>query len=1087
MDSFGEARRGTSLRPRQLLRSWTAILLASSLNLIVLQAALADEATPTPRTRQVVAQAAQQLAIVESLRHDASFADVCFVDRASGWAVGDRGVIWRTQDGGATWQQQASGVTCRLSSVFFADKRRGWAVGGEFEPYTAATRGVVLRTDDGGDTWKSIPRLMLPSLARVKFFDGRRGIAIGAASSIHPSGVFVTQDAGDTWQPMPADRTGGWLAGDFLDEDSGAVAGTAGRFATIARRQIVSSSLVVDSLRSHHAMRLISPIGGWIVGDGGLVLTTKDLGHSWQSPPGELPEFASDHFDFHALAVIGPQVWIAGSPGTRVFISPDAGQTWQAFPTGQSTPLRAITFVDAECGWAVGDLGNILATDDGGRSWKPQRSGGWRAALLGLLAEATDVPLELLADYGAAEGYIAAVEILHTATYSDSASEHFAQQRNHEALLLAGAAAANSAWRFPLPPRELSHSPADLLAELNRASDGHAIEQIERQLVRAIRMWRPDIVVTHNTKLETCEPRAAILAALIQQSINAAADPARHGELASDVGLAPWQVKKTYGLLPSATQGAEAIAINRFSPWLGTTLANFVAPARQTLGAASAPPEQLQLALLGNSLQGGGSRGIFHGTSLSPGSEARRPQPELPVNDLAELRKLADRRRHLASLLERTEGNAVWAAHVGELTDGLNANDGGELLAQLADGYRAASRLDLAADTYFLLSRRYPDHPLADRALLWLVQFYASSEAAHRSGSRGSRNVRQAAMEFADSVEDRRGLAHFAESSEQNVPVPLPEYGSGIGSKAGVTQASAIAPGVDSSPAIGLSRDDRLRRAIQLAEYLHSARPELYAEPRIRFAEVAAQRQLGFTNPARRYFLTLRQLPENNPWRCLAETENWLAQPADLPPSAALGACRPTHNRPRLDAKFDEPFWDAADRLPLRSNSDSPPRSGEGLGEGRPTAEVRFAFDQQYLYAAIHCPKAAGVEYKDDDRPRPRDADLTQHDRVTLRFDTDRDFTTAFELTVDARGWTHEACWGDARWNPDWFVAAGGNDESWTVEAAVPLAELVSEPLAARHVWAASACRTIPRTGFQSWTGNAADDSPAQFGFLIFE
>ena len=56
--------------------------------------------------------------------------------------------------------------------------------------------------------------------------------------------------------------------------------------------------------------------------------------------------------------------------------------------------------------------------------------------------------------------------------------------------------------------------------------------------------------------------------------------------------------------------------------------------------------------------------------------------------------------------------------------------------------------------------------------------------------------------------------------------------------------------------------------------------------------------------------------------------------------------------------------------------------------------------------------------------PRQRDADLSAHDRVTLRLDVDRDYTTAFELVVDHRGWTHDACWNDATWNPKWFVAA---------------------------------------------------------------
>src|SRR6185312_7360099 len=105
----------------------------------------------------------------------------------------------------------------------------------------------------------------------------------------------------------------------------------------------------------------------------------------------------------------------------------------------------------------------------------------------------------------------------------------------------------------------------------------------------------------------------------------------------------------------------------------------------------------------------------------------------------------------------------------------------------------------------------------------------------------------------------------------------------------GVRQASAavpIAPGAP--PTVGLTREDRLHRAIQLVDYLKSTHPAMYADPAIRFAEIAAQRQLGFANPAERYFLTLRQMPESNPWCACAAAEEWLAHPSDTPPGKKL-------------------------------------------------------------------------------------------------------------------------------------------------------------------------------------------------------
>jgi hypothetical protein len=262
----------------------------------------------------------------------------------------------------------------------------------------------------------------------------------------------------------------------------------------------------------------------------------------------------------------------------------------------------------------------------------------------------------------------------------------------------------------------------------------------------------------------------------------------------------------------------------------------------------------------------------------------------------------------------------------------------------------------------------------------------------------------------------------------------------------------------------------------------------------VRFAEVTAQRKLGFANPAQRYQLALRQLPENNPWRQCGDTEAWLAKPAELPPPKRIATCRPAHEPPQLDGTINESFWAKTDRLRLGGKREPTNASvyqreaTENIAGTNDAAEIRIAYDAKFLYFAVRCPKAVGGEYRHDERPRARDADLLQHDRVTLRLDVDRDYSTAFELTVDARGWTHDACWGDVHWNPSWYVATTSDESTWTIEAAVPFAELVANPPSARDVWALGARRTIPRVGYEGWADPAeSDETAAEFGVLIFE
>ncbi len=804
------------------------------------------------------------------------------------------------------------------------------------------------------------------------------------------------------------------------------------------RRRVVNSPGAIGGIRAYRALKLSPPTDGWLVGEGGLVMTTRDLGNSWQTPPGELPAFVRENFDFQAVATAGPHVWVAGSPGTRVFHSSDGGHTWQPLATGQNAPLRAISFLDENTGFAVGDLGTILATGDGGRTWQVQRRGGERAAMLLALAGESDVPLELVAKLGAEEGYLTAVSLLHPTIDA-------ADVRSQEAMLLAGATAANFAWQFPRPLDDNTLSAEELLTALNRANDGRAVERLERYLVRQLRMWRPDVVVTHRIAQPETDPLSSIVEQMVDRSLRAAGDPAQYTDLTEEVGLDPWFAKKVYGVLPVGWRGEDRVTTGQFAPRLGATLADWAEPARRLVHSAqTAAPDaiDLELKITGGDLEPHETRDVFAGIRLAPGGDARRRLANLPSDDVDKLRQLATRRRQMRMLIERSQGNAAWAGQVAHLTDDLDPASAGELLFELAEGYRAAGKLDMAADTFTSLARQQPDHPLVEPALRWLVQFYASGEAAQRLADRDAQNYRPAPAE--------------------------------ITSANAVQQASAVA---NAGPVIGLSRDKRLERAAALGQYLEKARPSLFAEPGVRFPLVVAQRQLGYANPAQRYFLTLRSLPENDPWRRSGETEEWFAKPNESPPQKKLGNCRRASERPHLDGNLDEPLWQSADRLLLkRGQNDLPP------------ATVRFTIDHEFLYLAVECPKVKGVDYTLDDRPRTRDADLSAHDRVVVRLDVDRDYTTAFELTVDHRGWTNDACWNDATWNPKWFVAAAADESTWTVEAAIPLSELAHEPPAAKQVWAASVVRSIPRVGDENWSGDAtSDDSPDRFGLLIFE
>jgi hypothetical protein len=163
-----------------------------------------------------------------------------------------------------------------------------------------------------------------------------------------------------------------------------------------------------------------------------------------------------------------------------------------------------------------------------------------------------------------------------------------------------------------------------------------------------------------------------------------------------------------------------------------------------------------------------------------------------------------------------------------------------------------------------------------------------------------------------------------------------------------------------------------------------------------------------------------------------------------------------------------------------------------------------LAYDAQFLYLAIRCGQPANpqtpsgnpqlptpnpqLSTPSSQLPRTRDADLSDHDRVDLLLDLDRDFATYYRLSVDDRGCPGDACWGDSTWDPTWFIAAASEDGQWTAEAAIPLDQLTGRFPTHGSIWAIGIQRTVPGVGFQSWS-TPADTRviPEGFGYLIFE
>jgi photosystem II stability/assembly factor-like uncharacterized protein len=221
-----------------------------------------------------------------------------FADRNNGWIVGDRSILLQTNDGGANWslhkirtasQEELSPEEAIVSAdpvlydVQFVDRQSGWIVG-EF--------GKIYHTADGGQTWADqeqtllgaevIDVLDLPTFFGVRFIDTQNGVAAGLDGKI-----ARTRDGGQTWNFEKMD-----LEYPIVDplynpilfpDGTGWAIGAAGEVVRLTKPDGAwrRAKLGMEVLTWLRGMDWLDKENGWVVGGLGMILHTKDGGTTW--------------------------------------------------------------------------------------------------------------------------------------------------------------------------------------------------------------------------------------------------------------------------------------------------------------------------------------------------------------------------------------------------------------------------------------------------------------------------------------------------------------------------------------------------------------------------------------------------------------------------------------------------------------------------------------------------------------------------------------------------------------------------------------------------------------------------------------
>ncbi len=1050
------------------------------------------------------------LSAPQDWQRNAELTDVFFLDALHGWAVGAQGVTLRTIDGGKNWlasedevekipethqnlsdkirdaielrqpnQQQVLSSSFsqqpkhRLESVWFVDADNGWAAGGYDLPYVNRSYGVILRTTNGGKSWRKVENLVVPRIKQIRFADRRNGWAVGETSNMSPNGIFFTSDGGMTWSSQPSKPTPGWSVvartqGHFVAID------TQGRPARVAAELYEPAVITLSQAPVLADVQMKDSQHGWSVGTDGAVLKTDNGGLSWsmQDAFSEQSSLVAS-FDFASLEITEEKIWFAGNPGHKIFSMNHDGSGLRAHVTDSTTPIRKIFFRDLQHGWAVGAMGTILATSDGGENWITQRSFPPGVAMLTLNRSVKDLPLEMIARYGAEDNLVCASAILKD---NDSELDPASGDLSMDAVV-----------------QSLERAGCSLVLSIESATDLDAQTRKQvwlRKLVRTIRLLKPKSIVCGSAVSEDGFNEEAF----VDQAIRMAADRLAFQEQISELGLTAHQVERIGVVDPNGDMGFGG---HRLLPRMGLLLEDQLAISRTLLNQPVHRSNKFKYRVTrylgrGKSLM----RNPVAGELLAKIAGLSRRADDNSVRvGMAEIRRASSKKNFFAQLLkwqvDTPQQMIAWREALYGVTRDLESGIGGVWLVQIAESYLDVGQPELAALSLRQLVHHSPDHEFAPMAMTWLAQYYSSSEFNQLQFQKSLKfQTAYQATQIPSQADGAKVMAYKSKVEQMTVEpgkqvyrwseVELPAIDAKTLKPVDDPDKMDLSLDVDDSvqPASTESAEvkplsksqvdeffrNRLKLATQYFSMLGGNDPDIVLGPEYKYLQAHIIRQFAGAMESERYFkslvstdaatknlnaksenamsastLALRELKLSR-----QETEN---AETNLGNPESLVAVR-SHVRPFLDGSFDDEVWREAvkDNQVIRKKFLHPDAMKQTNQDGATKDAVDagiVAYDEEFLYLIFRCTKVDGREYPDSKQPRQRDADLSYRDRIEIELDIDRDGRTSTRFGMDYRGFVNESCGSCSGWNPNWFVAQQQDESSWTIECAISLKDLV--------------------------------------------
>ncbi len=1028
-------------------------------------------------------------ALSRALRPDATLRSIAAVSQDRLVAVGDRGTILGTYDAGRSWKLIPSPTPANLHDVKFQGEQ-GFAVGGWIGTESGQSYGVLLATNDSGQTWQTITN-DLPRLIGIQII-GNNLICWGDYSSGLGSSVFQSTDGGKSWS----------AAIQGVSHASAAAADQQGRVAVIdqmGRAKISTHPATHNISYPQSCLHLLTLINGtWFAaGENGELITSNDM-VNWQNAALPLPSESKRLCDWNCIEQHGATVWLAGSPGSIVLRSNNYGKSWDVLATGQNLPINKMCFIDQSRGWAVGSLGTILATRDGGNTWYAQRKQPERACSLAIAARIENIP------------WIAAAS-----TICD-------QKRTATLTVLQHTEPIFRADATPSPETQAIDTASQLgsaglnVLDVSTDDESTALARIAVEIA----IWRPDIVLTAIDEKPSLSESAPIRS--IAKAVRIAASP-EFDLIAKPLKLERWQA----GKLVSTTnpgQGEYSEDSQRIIQDLGLSIRDVLSclPIRTR---ASSSKLYMQTTWARSQSRAAQAE-LFGGLALQSDTKLTSSLPSLGNYQLVMGRVHRDRAlQQLIAADPNASTDEVWLNQLRFFLQSVPEQELPEVFVRLIEGLLERQLWRRSDIVLAQLTQNTGDIGL------WASKRYLSLSSSHET-----RNWIGLKTKDTDKQENETPVVQTASYQDtwSNSPFSTPETTSKV-STAGaiVNNTGRVAPTVSKdefnskhpfatkidpiqttpeanksglnksslSAVLQSKRPATNTELLSLVESTIKMHPQLRSLPAVQMLVAANLREINNMSAARIILNEVANQSHLVGWSHAAKQELAVLDGVERELKWTVKAL-PATSIPKLDGVLDEPMWQTAVPMNLTSlNSITTPRetfqsnitqqnatlqtTNQSLA--RPT-EVKWAFDDQYLYVAIRAPRIPGQISQPIAKNRNYDADLKGLDQVELMIDTDRDYGTTIDMIIAENGLTQDRCCGNAAFNPKWHVVALPQADAWQAEIAIRLDCLTTDTPSSGSRWAVSARRIQPVGPPQSWSQLRTHQRlPEASGLLLFE